>query len=277
MIIKCGNRSVKAEAGASVILCLLGLLVDTKGVLAVQQGGRVLELTDVITREGEIRPLTLQDEEGRRIYERSLRFVALLAFRRLMPGQQVRIEYSVGGGVFLHTPGRELTEADADALRTEMQRITAANLPFDKREWSLDDAIAYFEEDGQPDKVELLKRRPVPFINLYECGGMWDYFYGAMVPSTGYVKTFGVQHLPGRGLAILTADPENPAQHARYIDRPKHLQVFDQSAKWCAILGVQNAPDIHRLLEQKRLRAFIRVNEALHDKAIADIAETIAF
>ena len=84
MIIKCGNRSVKAEAGASVILCLLGLLVDTKGVLAVQQGGRVLELTDVITREGEIRPLTLQDEEGRRIYERSLRFVALLAFRRLM-------------------------------------------------------------------------------------------------------------------------------------------------------------------------------------------------
>ena len=276
MIIKCGNRSVKAEAGASVILCLLGLLVDTKGVLAVQQGGRVLELTDVITREGEIRPLTLQDEEGRRIYERSLRFVALLAFRRLMPGQQVRIEYSVGGGVFLHTPGRELTEADADALRTEMQRITAANLPFDKREWSLDDAIAYFEEDGQPDKVELLKRRPVPFINLYECGGMWDYFYGAMVPSTGYVKTFGVQHLPGRGLAILTADPENPAQHARYIDRPKHLQVFDQSAKWCAILGVQNAPDIHRLLEQKRLRAFIRVNEALHDKAIADIAETIA-
>ncbi len=276
MIIKCGNRSVKAEAGASVILCLLGLLVDTKGVLAVQQQGRVLELTDVITREGEIRPLTLKDEEGRRIYERSLRFVALLAFRRLMPGQEVRIEYSVGGGVFLHTPGRELTEADAEAIRGEMQRITEANLPFDKREWSLDDAIAYFEEDGQPDKVELLKRRPVPFINLYECDGMWDYFYGAMAPSTGYVRVFGVQHLPGRGVAILTADPENPAQQAAYIDRPKHLRVFDQSAKWCAILGVQNAPDIHKMLETKKFRAFIRVNEALHDKAIADIADVIA-
>lgn len=276
MKIVCDNHTFDAEKGMPVMQCLRALQVDMTGVLAIQQGGRVLELTDVITREGELRPLTLADEEGRRIYERSLRFVALLAFRRLMPGQRVRIEYSVGGGVYLHTPGRELTAEDVDAIRAEMQRITEADLPFDKREWSLDDAIAYFEEDGQPDKVELLKRRPVPFINLYECGGMWDYFYGAMAPSTGYVRVFGVQHLPGRGMAILTADPEKPAQHAVYIDRPKHMQVFGQSEKWCAILGVQNAPDIHKMLETKKFRAFIRVNEALHDKAIAEIAETIA-
>lgn len=272
----CGNQLISAERGMTVMECLQALEVDMQGVLAIRQGGRVLELTDVITREGEIHPLTLQDEEGRRIYERSLRFVALLAFRRLMPGQRIRIEYSVGGGVFLHTPGRELTAEDAEAIRAEMQRITEADLPFDKREWSLDDAIAYFREDGQPDKVALLNRRPVPFINLYECGDMWDYFYGAMAPSTGYVRVFGVRHLPGRGIAILTADPENPAQHAAYIDRPKHMRVFQQSEKWCAILGVQNAPDIHRLLEMKKFRAFIRVNEALHDKAIADIAQTIA-
>ena len=261
MKITCGNITKDMEAGMTVMQCLLALSVDPEGVLAVQQRGRVLELYDSVTRDGALRPLTLADEEGRRIYERSLRFVAVLAFRQLMPGQQVRIEYSVGGGVFLHTPGRELTAEDAEAIRREMQRITEENLSFDKREWSLDDAIAYFEEDGQPDKVELLKRRPVPFINLYECGGMWDYFYGAMAPSTGYVRVFGVQHLPGRGIAILTADPENPAQHAAYIDRPKHLRVFDQSAKWCAILGVQNAPDIHRMLETKKFRAFIRTQQ----------------
>lgn len=276
MIIRCGDRELDAERGITVMQCLRALNEDMTGVLAIQQGGRVLELTDVITREGEIRPLTLKDEEGRRIYERSLRFVALLAFRRLMPGQQVRIEYSVGGGVYLHTPGHELTKADTDAIRAEMQRLVEADLPFDKREWSLDDAIAYFEADGQRDKVELLKRRTVPFFNVYECDGMHEYFYGAMVPSTGYVRAFGVQHLPGRGMAILTADPENPGRHAAYIDRPKHLRVFDQSARWCSILGVQNAPDIHEMLEMRKFRAFIRVNEALHDKAIADIAATIA-
>lgn len=276
MKIICGNRTLDVEAGMTVMQCLRALCADVKGVLAVQQGGRVLELTDVITREGEIRLLTLKDEEGRRIYERSLRFVLLLAFRRVMPGREVRIEYSVGGGLFLHTPGHELTEEDVAAVEAEMRRIVDADEAFDKREWSLDDAIAYFEEDGQPDKVELLKRRTVPFFNMYGCGGMWEYFYGAMVPSTGYVTTFGVRHLPGRGMALLTADPEHPDQPAKYIDRPKHLRVFDQSAKWCAILGVQNAPDIHEMLETKKFRAFIRINEALHDKAIADIADTIA-
>ena len=275
MKIICGNKTLELEHGMSIMQCLDALGVDMTGVLAVQQGGRVLELTDVLTRDGEIRPLTLQDEEGRRIYERSLRFVLLLAFRRLMPGQRVRIEYSVGGGLFLHAPGRTLTEADAQAICAEMRRIVEADLPFDKREWSLDDAIAYFEEDGQPDKVELLKRRPVPFFNMYQCGDMHEYFYGAMVPSTGYVRAFDVQHMPGRGLVVLTADPEKPDQAAEYIDRPKHLRVFEQSAKWCSILGVQNAPDIHKMLENKQLRAFIRVNEALHDKAIADIAEVI--
>ena len=276
MKITCGNITKDIEKGATVMQCLRALEADMSGVLAVQQGGRVLELTDVILREGEIRPLTLRDEEGRRIYERSLRFVALLAFRRLMPGQAVRIEYSVGGGVFLHTPGHELTEEEVTAVEAEMRCIVAEDLPFDKQEWSLDDAIAYFEEDGQADKVELLKRRTVPFFNMYSCGEMSEYFYGAMVPSTGYVKSFGVQHLPGRGMALLTADPEKPGCHAVYIDRPKHLRVFDQSARWCSILGAQNAPDIHRMLETKQFRAFIRVNEALHDKAIADIADTIA-
>ena len=109
MIVCCGKKSMTLEAGMTALQCLQMLQVDTTGVLAVQQGGRVLELTDQVIREGELRPLTLQDEEGRRIYERSLRFVLLLAFRRLMPGQTVRIEYSVGGGVFLHTPGHELT------------------------------------------------------------------------------------------------------------------------------------------------------------------------
>lgn len=276
MNITCGNITKELEHGMSIMQCLEAMGVDGTGVLAIQMGGHVLELDDVLTQDGTIHPLTLQDEEGRRIYERSLRFVVLLAFRRLMPGQRVRIEYSVGGGIFLHTPGRELTAEDAEALRAEMEAITQADLPFTKRQCTLEEARAYFEADGQIDKVELLKRHNVPFFNAYECGGMWEYFYGAMVPSTGYVRTFGVQHQLGRGLVILTADPENPGQHAQYIDRPKHLRIFDQSAKWCSILGVQNAPDIHNLLENKQFRAFIRVNEALHDKAIADIAETIA-
>lgn len=275
MWITCGDKKVEAEAGMTVMQCLRALSVDTERVLAVRQQGQALEMSAPVNRPWELIPLTLQDEEGRRIYERSLRFVLLLAFRRLMPGQRVRIEYSMGG-VFIRTPGHALTVEDVARIEAEMRRIIAEDLPFEKREWSLDDAIAYFERDGQPDKVALLKRRPVPFFNMYECGGMWEYFYGVMAPSTGYMQVFGVQHLPGRGMALMLPDRKNAAIPKIYIERPKQLSVFDQSARWCEILGVQNAPDLHALREEKRFRAFIRVNEALQDKAIADIAEAIA-
>ncbi len=259
----------------TALACLEALQIPTGGVLALRLGGQVVELNAVIPHGGEIAPLTLQDEEGRRIYERSLRFVLLLAFRRLMPRQRVRIEHSVGGGVFLHAPGRELTPDDCAAIQAEMESIVAADLPFAKRKWALDDAIAYFAAEGQDDKVALLQHRPLPYFNMYECGGMWEYFYGAMTPSTGYVPVFHVMHLPGEGLALLIPNAENPDRPAEYIDRPKHYGVFAQSNRWCDILDIRNAPDLHRMMEKKSLRQFIRINEALHDKAIGDIAEAI--
>lgn len=248
--------------------------VDTAGVLAARCGDEALELTAEIDREAELVPLTLRDEEGRRVYERSVRFVMLLALRRLYPGQQVRIEFSVGGGVLVRLPGRQLTEAEVAAIETEMRRIVAEDLPFEKVLWTREKAIDYFEQDGQPDKAELMRTRRFPQITMFGCGGMWAYFYGAMTPSTGYVPVFALSHHEA-GLVLRLPTQTCPDHPAPYVDRPKHLAVFSQSAKWCEILGVLNAPDVTRMVQEKRLRNFIRVNEALHDKAIADIAEMI--
>ena len=105
------------------------------------------ELTEPAEDSAELLPLTLRDDEGRRIYERSLRFVLLLAFRRLMPGQQVRIEYSVGGGVFLHTPGRELTVEDAEAIRK--RRAEGCSLRELAREFSLSHSAVWNVVSGR--------------------------------------------------------------------------------------------------------------------------------
>ncbi len=245
-------------------------------VLAMRIGGQVLELSTPIPHEGELFPLTLADEEGRRIYERSVRFVLLLAIRNLMPGQRVRIEYSVGGGVLLRLPGRDTTDEDAQKIEAEMRRIADLDLPFTRQDWPLEKAIAHFSADGQEDKITLFRRRKEQRITMYHCGGMWEYFYGAMAASTGQTSIFALRNLPGRGLALLLPTAERPDAPADFIDRPKHLAVFAQSERWCDILGIQNAPDLHDLMENGQFRQFIRVNEALHDKAIADIAEAIA-
>ena len=274
MIIRSTNNEMELPEGKTVEECLKALNAFPKGTLAALSGGVVCELNDRLRQDCSLIPLTLAHEEGRRIYERSLRFVMLLALRHLYPFQQVRIEYSVGYGVFVRLPGMELHRQDIVRIENEMRRLTELNLTFTKKQWTREDAIRYFEEEQQPDKVELLRRRPVPYFNMYCIDGMWEYFYGAMTVSTGYVRVFTLFELRGGFVLQLPAGAD--FEHAApYVYRPKHLEVFHQSSEWCEILGVTNVSDVSRLAETHRLRNFIRVNEALHESAIHEIAQKI--
>ena len=274
MIIRSMNNEKEFPEGRTVQECLKALDSFPRGTLAAQSGGVVRELNDSLNQDCTLIPLTLENEEGRRIYERSLRFVMLLALRHLYPMQRVRIEYSVGYGVFVRLPGIELHRQDIVRIENEMRRLADLDLVFEKKRWTKEDAIRYFEEEKQEDKVELLRRRPVPYFNMYSIDGMWEYFYGAMTVSTGYVRVFTMFELRGGFVLQLPAGAD--FDHAApYIYRPKHLEVFAQSADWCEILGVTNVSDLSRMIEDHKLRHFIRVNEALHEAAINEIARKI--
>ena len=276
MRITCNGKTIDFLGGTTAKEALRALGAYTPDVLAAVHRGQAVDLLSALTGDGNIRPLTLRDEEGRRVYERSLRFVMLLAIRQLFPGQRVRIEYSVGNGVYIRLPGRALNAQDVADIEARMRRLTEENMRFEIRTWSRDDAIRYFEQDGQPDKVALLKTRPYDWFNMYRCGGMWEYFYGAMTQGTGDVKVFALHPVPPDGFALCLPTAAHPDTPVDFIERPKHMAVFNQSAKWCEILGVSNISDITRKRDEQDLRRFIQVNETLHDLAMGAIAKEIA-
>ena len=156
------NNQKEFSDGTTVQSCLKQLDAFPVGTLAALSGGIVRELNEPLKTDCVLTPLTLEHEEGRRVYERSLRFVMLLALRHLYPYRQVRIEYSVGYGVFVRLPGINLHRQDIVRIENEMRRRVELNLSFTRKQWNLEDAIRYFEDEKQPDKVELLKRRSVP-------------------------------------------------------------------------------------------------------------------
>lgn len=95
-----------------------------------------------------------------------------------------------------------------------------------------------------------------------------------MLPSTGWVKTFSLKpHFPG--MVLMMPSPADPSQSAKYHPHTKFLRVFGQSQEWCHILGANNAADVNRMIQEGKLREFIRVNEALHDKSLSYIADEI--
>ena len=242
--------------------------------LCALRGGACLELNAPLYESCEIRALGYADEEGRRVYERSLRFVLLLAFQRLFPQKRIRMLNSVGYGVYLRVLGEDMDHAMVKALETEMRALVAEDLPFTRELWGREQAIAYFAEHGYPDKAEILAYRPHKTIAMYRIGDMYEYFYGAMTPSTGKLSTFALKpHFPG--MVLLLPAPDAPDTPAPYQPRPKHLRVFNESQEWCRILTASNVADVNRMIERGKMREFVRINEALQDKSIAHIADEI--
>ncbi len=276
ILIRIGERERLFDGGVTAGEAVRALLPtqEAQEVLCVQRGGMSLDLNEPLTADMTLIPLTYRDEEGRRAYERSLRFLFLVSVKRLYPDKNVRMLNSVGHGLSIRLTDGEMGHDMARAIEADMQELVRQDLPFEREVWTRDKAIAYFERMGWQDKAELFRYRSRDQITMYRIGNFCEYFYGVMLPSTGLIRGFHVKpHFPG--VVLMSPSPENPDVPAPYVPRVKFLRQFVQSQRWCDVLGAQNAADVNRMIKQGNLREFIRVNEALHDKSIAAIADDI--
>ena len=275
MTITLSGRTLSFDAPVTVGAIVRAMLPETApGVLACFHEGAVLELGDTVATDAELTPIYYQDEEGRRIYERSLRFVLLIAAKELFPDYPVRVEHSIGQGVYIELEGLRMTRADVEALEGMMKDIVSRDQPFVKSRWSREQAIEHFRREGDEDKARLLEYRPYDFFDIYTCGEVSEYFYGAMLPSTGPLSVFALR-MRAPGFVILLPDRDNPEKESEYLSLPKHMTVFAQSNYWCKVLQCSTAAALNDLIAKDGLRDFIRVNEAFHSKSLSEIAEDI--
>ena len=250
-------------------------------IMGVIVNGELRELTAPLEIEARIQPVTMADADGARIYRRSLTFLLEAAFSNLFSGASLYVDHSVAaGGYYCHV--RRGTERDGQiaiselqALETEMRRLVALDLPFERREASLAEAIALFKRRNDADKVRLLKYRRKPYLTLYSLGEHVDYHHGYMTPSSGSLKWFEVA--PANGGFMLRfprrAMPPaiSPAQHF-----PKLLAAFRQYGDWLEKLGIDSVAALDDAIQAGRGREIILVSEALQEQHVADIARQIA-
>ena len=106
------------------------------GALGISVQGRTCSLNDRVEEYVFARTLTQADEEGQRIYERSLQFIFLTAAHRLYPDERVRIRHSFVHGYYIDLPNLRVTPDIVHAIKAEMRAIVDANLPFVRSRWS---------------------------------------------------------------------------------------------------------------------------------------------
>ena len=224
---------------------------------------------------GEVKLIRYGESRGRAIYERTIIYIFFLAMRELFPMAHAKVNYAVGPSLDISVDVEpQFTPDDMEAIRTKMRGIVEADYPLIRKRLDIDEAIERFEKDGQEDKVRLLKWRQFTYFDVYEHGDYADYFYGEMLPSTGYAKVFDLQFRPG-GLFLLRPSDADADVATRYVYMPNLSKVFARSDKWGDLMHCRCVADLNDMVENGSVRELIRVNEALHERRFAEIATEI--
>ena len=246
-------------------------------IVAAILNNQFRDLLYVPQEGGCLRLIDLSDQDGVRVYSRSLFLVLFRAADEVLPGCKVRIEHSLSKGIYGEIDcanGKPLTEKEVRLIAERMQEIISANEPITKETIPLDQASSFFEKAQRYDKVRLLKFREKPDLHVYHCGNYTDYLYGYMTPSTGYLKQFELKYyLPGFILRFPTV--QSPSAIPRFEEQRKLFGIYHEFEKWGRILEVEDVGALNQLVVDGKGGDLIRIAEALHEKKIAQIADQI--
>lgn len=214
---------------------------------------------------------------GRNFYSRSLCFLLYKATRDLFPESRMTIRRPISKGYFCSVyknDGSFLTEEDVEAIGARMRELVNENIPFKRKELQIEEAIKIFKESGDLDKVKLLETCGEVYITCYSLEDVTDYYYDELVPSTGYLKTFGVKLCHG-GILLRVPDRHHPEDLAPLHEEPKTFEVFAETHKWNWIMGLSNVGDVNESILKGNASDLIQISEALQEKKIVQIAEEI--
>lgn len=221
---------------------------------------------------GVIKLLRYSDPTGRDAYKRTAQFTLFLALRRLWPEARAKMSCTVGSGLYVKVTGAE--GFSADALKEEVWKLVAESIVIRRRRMNTDDAIKYYENEGQLDKARLFSYRKKTTLDVYEHEDFTDYFYGEMAPTTGFLRSWDILPAP-EGFIFVFPDPHDPDSISSYHEMPNFFNVYTEGKRWGEIMGCETVADLNELVDSGKIRELIRVNEALHEKRFSQIADMI--
>ncbi len=221
---------------------------------------------------GEIHLLHYSDGAGKKVYTRTECFLVFLAIRSLWPDAVAKISCTLGNSVFISIDKAE--NFQVSKLKQKVQAYIDEDFRLVRRRISRQEAISQFQTNGQQDKAELLTWCKTDYFDEYVYHGFSDYFFGEMLPSSGYLAVWNL--LPADGGVILQyPDDLNPEKTAVFMASPNFFSVFSEGKKWGTLMECETIADLNRKTQDGTIRELIRVNEALHEKRISQIADMV--
>lgn len=259
-------EEIKDDFDVKLKYPILGALVNNK----------VKELSFVFVKTKKVEFIDYSHPDGMRLYIRSLFFVLYAAVHEVFPHVKLKMIHGISRGYYCELAGleREITQSDIFSIKNEMRQLVEHNLPFKKVGLPSAEAVEICRQQNLNYKARLLEQQGDLFSYLYFLGDLVNYFYGYMVPSTGYLKVFDLVPYY-EGLLLRVPNPTNFKEVQPYFKLNKLFGVFQEHRDWVEILEVANLSALNERTLIDQGGDIIKISEALHEKKVAEIANII--
>jgi len=273
---KNNNISKNFPIGSSLLDIYNGFNLDIPyGPVSAKVNNKVEGLNYRAYNNKDVEFLNILNPSGMRTYVRSLCFILCKAVEDLYPDGKIMLEHPVSKGYYCALQiGRETGLDDVSRIKQRMKEIVEANIPFHRFECHTTEVVELFRRKGMMDKVRLLETSGELYSYYYTLEDTIDYYYGSLLPSTGYIRKFDIVKYYD-GLLLRVPNRQNPEILEEVVKQEKMLEVFKEHRRWNQILGVGTVGDFNVACNEGYATDLINVSEALQEKKISNIADEI--
>lgn len=247
-------------------------------IVLVLENGKMRELFRPVKEGSRVEFLTTGHTDGYKTYKRSATLLLLKAIYDVAGMEAVtgiKVHFSLSEGYYCTSKNTVPTGAFLEKVQARMEELVTLALPIEKKTIPVDEAIEHFSRHGMIDKARLFRFRRSSTVNVYCLDGFEDYFYGYMVPDTGYLKYFRL--IPyDEGFVLEFPPAKTPETFGPFSPEHKIFSTLKHSTEWGEILDVATVGALNEQIASGNMGNIILAQEAIMEKELGNIAARIA-
>ena len=271
--IEINGKKLSVDKGITIEEALKDIKEIDKSVLAFYVNNNLNRYDGKLFRDSKIVPITIKEDDGYRIYSRTLKMVLYMALTKLYSVNDVRFLTTINRDQYFVSKSIKLTKEKIAEIKKEMQRIIKKDFPITKRIVSIDEAIELYMASNNMDKIDNLGNRLKQNVSVYFCDGMYNYFYGSMAKSTGYVKLFDL--IPYHEGALLVMPDKNNSLEKEIKNESRAYKCSVDYNRLTDTLDIDNVGELNNLIINDNINDLIQVSEAIHQRKIVELVQDI--
>lgn len=269
------NTIIDVKKGTRVIELFSEEIKKNREIIACRFNNEVKSLNYKIVSDGNIELIDIRDKDGMRIYQRGLIYIIAKAFRDIYPNALITVNYQLYHSMLCEIDNLKITEEMIKKVNKRVKEIIEKDLPIERRTMTKEEAKSFFEKEKTLKGKLQLELETKENVTLYYCEDYYNYFYGVMPISTGCIRNYELIKYHD-GFLIRYPSRKNPNELRNFIECPKLLETLDEYEDVHRSLNVNTLYKLNNIIKNGKIKEYILMDEALHGKKIAKIADTIS-